>query len=453
MAMAGNLDTATRMWGRGDCAQLRSRVTLPRMSREAIALAEELNQSCHCIAVDHDKLRRALESGSLTAGIYSSIRERQPHLFSSSAVFLARAHLDRMRDVIAAIEAVLRTDGFRAWALDLAPPIARVDHGPRGVFLGYDFHLGAEGPQLIEINTNAGGGLLNAALARAQQACCFDVEAALGSGCGPGVEERFVEMFRAEWRLHRGDVALGSIAIVDDDPPSQYLHPEFLLFGELFERAGLRAVVADVRALEHRDGALFADGERIDLVYNRLTDFHLGGESSSALRSAYEAGDAVVTPNPHVYARYADKRHLIALSDGALLREWGVAEGAIDLLVASVPATRSVAASEREDLWRDRRRYFFKPVDGFGGRAAYRGEKLTRTVWESILARPYVAQRLVPPSQRTIRIEDREMPLKLDLRNYVYDGEVQLVAARLYQGQTTNFRTAGGGFAGVFTEA
>ena len=37
--------------------------------------------------------------------------------------------------------------------------------------------------------------------------------------------------------------------------------------------------------------------------------------------------------------------------------------------------------------------------------------------------------------------------------SYVYDGAVQLVAARLYQGQTTNFRTAGGGFAPVFTEA
>ena len=40
--------------------------------------------------------------------------------------------------------------------------------------------------------------------------------------------------------------------------------------------------------------------------------------------------------------------------------------------------------------------------------------------------------------------------LKLDLRNYVYQGRVQLVAARLYQGQTTNFRTPGGGFAPVF---
>jgi len=35
---------------------------------------------------------------------------------------------------------------------------------------------------------------------------------------------------------------------------------------------------------------------------------------------------------------------------------------------------------------------------------------------------------------------------------YVYDGTVRLTAARLYQGQTTTFRTAGGGFAPVFTE-
>lgn len=39
--------------------------------------------------------------------------------------------------------------------------------------------------------------------------------------------------------------------------------------------------------------------------------------------------------------------------------------------------------------------------------------------------------------------------LKSDVRCYVYNGQLQLVAARLYQGQATNFRTAGGGFAPV----
>ena len=59
----------------------------------------------------------------------------------------------------------------------------------------------------------------------------------------------------------------------------------------------------------------------------------------------------------------------------------------------------------------------------------------------------------VPPSERFIRDAASPLALKLDLRNYVYNGAVQLLAARLYQGPTTNFRTPGGGFAPVFTDS
>jgi hypothetical protein len=41
----------------------------------------------------------------------------------------------------------------------------------------------------------------------------------------------------------------------------------------------------------------------------------------------------------------------------------------------------------------------------------------------------------------------------VDLRCYAYQGQALLFAARLYQGQTTNFRTPGGGFAPVLTLA
>jgi len=421
------------------------------MSVDAIELAEALNRSCHCIAIDHAKLERALETGPLSAGVYATIHRDRPHLFSAAPVFLAPQHLEQMQAVIRAIEDVVRTDGFRAWAAALAPEISRVDHGPRGVFLGYDFHLADAGPQLIEINTNAGGALLNATLARAQEACCREVEAQFRTAQIDAVEERFVAMFREEWRRQRGGAPLATVAIVDDAPAEQFLYPEFILFQQLFERAGLRARIVDAVALAHHDGALWADRVRIDLVYNRLTDFHFSAASHAALRAAYEHGDVVVTPNPQAYTRYADKRHLIALSDPGRLRAWGVGEDVIALLAASVPPTFAVEPERRDEFWRDRKRYFFKPADGYAGRAAYRGDKLTRTAWEGTAARPYVAQRVVPPSERTIRIDNREVPLKLDIRNYVYDAEVQLVAARLYQGQTTNFRTGGGGFAPVFT--
>ncbi|MER9685145.1 hypothetical protein [Mesorhizobium sp. M0139] len=45
--------------------------------------------------------------------------------------------------------------------------------------MGYDFHLDDDGPKLIEVNTNAGGAFLNALLAKAQKACCSEVDRAL----------------------------------------------------------------------------------------------------------------------------------------------------------------------------------------------------------------------------------------------------------------------------------
>ena len=59
----------------------------------------------------------------------------------------------------------------------------------------------------------------------------------------------------------------------------------------------------------------------------------------------------------------------------------------------------------------------------------------------------YHGQRIVRPGARTFG--RGQEALKFDLRNYAYNGQVQWVAARLYQGQTTNFRTPGGGFAPV----
>ena len=70
-------------------------------------------------------------------------------------------------------------------------------------------------------------------------------------------------------------------------------------------------------------------------------------------------------------------------------------------------------------------------------------------MFDEILAGDYIAQRLVPPGARRLSVGGVATDLKMDLRCYVYRGRVQLSAARLYRGQTTNFRTPGGGFAAV----
>ena len=413
---------------------------------------ELLNSECFCISLDTAALRQALESEIGQPGLFEAIQEHCPYLFATRPVFLSQAHMTRMARVVQAIESVVALPAYRFEVLTTAPAIAHHDPGgAKGVFFGYDFHVTEGGFGLIEINTNAGGAMLNAVLARAQRGCCAAVDGRLPPPTSADAfEEEIVAMFRNEWLLCGHDRPLRSIAIVDENPKQQYLYPEFLLFQRLFQRHGLQAVIAGPTEFSLRDGVLRHGDVAVDLVYNRLTDFSLAEAASATLREAYLANAIVLTPHPQAHALYADKRNLALLSDATRLQALGVPQATQDVLLAGIPHTEVVEAQHAERLWRERRRLFFKPFAGFGGRAAYRGDKLTQRVWQEILAGSYVAQALVAPGGRVISKQEPVQMLKFDLRDYAYDGHVQWVAARLYQGQTTNFRTPGGGFAPVY---
>ena len=103
-----------------------------------------------------------------------------------------------------------------------------------------------------------------------------------------------------------------------------------------------------------------------------------------------------------------------------------------------------------QGLWEARKKLFFKPAAGYGSKAVYRGDKLTKGVWAEIAQGGYVAQEFAAPGERIVKLDGSPEARKTDVRLYVYDGQILLIAARLYQGQTTNFRTPGGGFAPAF---
>jgi Uncharacterized conserved protein len=407
---------------------------------------ERLNKNCFCVTLDLPSLREALEQEAGEPAFFETFIRPKAHLFSHVPVFLSATTVDEMRAIAAAVEATAQLAAYKAAVLSWAPEIARADHGPIGALMGYDFHLGEDGPRLIEINTNAGGAFLNAFLARAQRACCaeMDIPPTLLS-----FEDAAFRMFQNEWIRQRGTGAPERIAIVDDNPPEQYLYPEFVLARRVFAARGVDAVIADASQLRYDDGRLSVDGKTIDLVYNRVTDFSFDQPEHKALQEAYRDGAVVVTPNPHNHALLADKRNLSLLSKPATLEAWGV-EPRLRALLDAVPRTVLVNPDNADALWKSRRDLFFKPTGGHGGKAVYRGDKLTKGAWAEIAEGGYVAQTLVRPSERMIKIDETPQRRKMDVRLYTYDGQVLLVAARLYQGQTTNFRTPGGGFAPVF---
>jgi hypothetical protein len=416
---------------------------------QARAAADQLNRECFCVTLDQQALANALQHEVADADFFAALTASRPHLFSHAPVFLPKADRDAMQAIVRAIEATALLPAYQDAVLGWAPPIARIDHGPMGAFMGYDFHLTPEGPKLIEVNTNAGGAYLNAFLARAQVACCAEVEQALARASLGAFDDAIIAMFEAEWRRQGRSDPLRRIAIVDERPKDQYLYPEFLLAKRLFERRGIEAVIADPRELRFECDLLQHEGRPLDLVYNRLVDFSFADDEHAALKTAYEGGAVVFTPNPRNHALLADKRNLTLLSDPEKLVRWGLdAKDATAL--AGVPQTLRVRDADAETLWSERKGFFFKPASGHGGKAVYRGDKLTRGTWSEIRAGDYIAQRVAPPSERTIKLDGERMQRKVDVRLYTYDGEILIAAARLYQGQTTNFRTPGGGFAPVF---
>ncbi len=414
-----------------------------------IGMSDRLNAKCFCTTLDRKTLLRHLEDDTGDDNIWADLQNTHPYLFANSPAFVAEQDLEKMLATVQAIERISRMTAYRDSVLSTAPEITRRDFGPSGVFMGYDFHLTVQGPKLIEINTNAGGAFLNSALLNAQRACC---EAANDSFVLPtpgSFETAVAAMFRSEWHLQGRTVPLQTIAIIDDTPQQQYLYPEFILAKSQLERHGFEVIICDPSELSFSDGNLLVGTRTIDLVYNRLVDFTFEKPEHDVLRRAYLEGAVVVTPNPHLHTLLANKGNLILLSDSAALRRMGVSENDIAAL-ATVPRAQLLTPENMAKLWLERKRLFFKPLSGHGGKAVYRGDKITKSTWVDITKGNYIAQELVTPSERGVEVGGNPEARKMDLRLYTYNQELLIAAARLYQGQTTNFRTPGGGFAPVF---
>jgi len=380
-----------------------------------IMKADFLNEHCHCATLDKSKLEN-------------------PQYFSEHPHFLAQHDLAQMQTFIEAYERLV------AAGVGLNLPLRPVESG---IFNSYDFHIAENGPQLIEINTNAAGAMLGLLAGQHMLKCCEGLE---GFQPQPGFafsEDAIVQMFRDEFARRFPDRVLTTVAIVDDKPTEQFFYPEFVLVQQLLRRHNIEAVIVPPEALTISGGNAYVSEIPIDFIYNRLTDFSLQEAGSAVLKQIYQQGIATVSPNPAVHALYASKANLTLFwsEAAALLPQTDLA-----IVRAHLPETIFVTAENADALWKKKREWFFKPVNGYGGKGVFRGDKLTTKTWQHIQAGGYIAQRFVAPRERQVIAA---LNLKYDLRVYTYAGKILGLMARYYQGQTTNFRTEHGGLAVV----
>lgn len=363
--------------------------------------------------------------------------------FSPHLLELPMSALERAKAAIKAIYQVSRRPAYlekvratHRWAVD-----APATDG--AALMAYDFHTTADGDaRLIEINTNASAYLL----AEALYATHGLPPAASSQPPLTGLRETF---FRESGTSGEADLR---VAIVDVDPPRQAMWPEFLLYEQLFSSWGWAPQILAPKDLAWKDhGVVGPDGHRIDFVYNRTTDFYLSDSHSLPLRQAFLSRASTVSPHPREYALLADKERLMDLATSGWLESLGAsAEQCAAIRAVLIPARPVRAFSDPQQLWADRRKYFFKPVNSFGGKGAYRGASVSRKVFERILSEDYLVQDFVPAPSWPV--QDQKDPLshwKFDLRLFVDRDQVQMAVARSYLGQVTNFSTPMGGLTAI----
>ncbi len=289
---------------------------------------------------------------------------------------------------------------------DKSDPLLNQKYHYGAFMLGFDFHLTHMGPRLIEINTNAGGLATLMALQPEDDRNC--------------TTQSFVDALLQEYK-NAGKTNLPSlIAIVDDNILGQAFYPEMQYFAKLLKARGLPTILTNPQDLSLSNNSLTTAGKKIDLVYNRLTDFRLLEESHALLRQAALDFGLVVTPHPQAYARIADKRNLIKIKDPV------------------VPETKLLQDAPLEFWLKDRKNWVFKPVDRAGSKGVYRGDKISLSKLKT-LPPDTLVQKMIPPPQS----EDGS---KYDVRIYTCGTKILGLASRHYSGQVMEMSTDLSGF-------
>ncbi len=355
-------------------------------------------------------------------------------------VNLPRKDLGQMLRLVRVLFRLSQQEDYRRRVFPDLPISARHDPGHAALMMGYDFHLTEDGPRLIEVNTNAGGGYIAwLSEAQAHQDCPIHLTRRL--------EKRLLGSFLQEWRdFSDASQPLQRIVLIDDDPAEQPLYPEMVACRDWLQKQGFEVEIVPPTALKAAADGVQLDDRPVQLIYNRHCDFFLEEPQQVGILTAYLAEKVCLSPNPFAYGLLADKRRMILWSDAGELGQLDISAAERQLLLELVPHSRLFAACDTSELWGQRKKLVFKPVTRFGSRGVLMGKSITRTRFAELDPETTLVQQLVRPSTE---VADDGQSYKADLRLFVYRDRLLGVGARLYQGQVTNLRTEGGGFAPV----
>ncbi|MGE5087061.1 MAG: hypothetical protein ACM3MG_12220 [Bacillota bacterium] len=356
------------------------------------------------------------------------------NLLSPITVELPSAVLTQAQAIISTLFSLRERKSYQLHYLDAVSMKGLHDPGNKSIMMSYDFHLDQnQNLKLIEVNTNASFLALGHEMYKARQ-----LPLPVSDFSFDEVRQNILTEMSLQGKSPNAPF---KVAITDDKPSEQRLFIEFLVYNELFKSWGW-----DSRIVDYRDLFKSFDPE---FIYNRYTDFFLADESSQLLREKFLSRDVCVSPNPYEYLLLADKQRLIDWGQEGFLEAHGLTEKEIALIKTTVPKSYDFRTTSTEEIWGLRKKLFFKPKNAFGSKQSYKGASVSRKAFDELDKDDTIAQEFIPAPEVSFVTPEGPQNFKYDLRCYAYQGRLQLIVARLYQGQVTNLRTPYGGFAPV----
>ena len=310
-----------------------------------------------------------------------------------------------------------------------------IDPGNKAIAMSYDVHWDQQTQKikLIEVNTNAAFLFLSEALYMAaglsQPIKGFHIKNLIQ--CCEN------EILLSKEKKSRTLNSTRRIAVIDENPEQQKLFIEFLFTQHFLQFHGWDCEILDFRKI---------DLKKFDLVYNRFTDFYFNSPESQDLRSAFLNGTTTFSPNPFEYFLLADKQRMIDWHQPQFMNFSEEFKKYQKVISDYVPRADLFSTIDLDTLWSERKKYFFKPKSSFGSKLSYKGASISRKFFDGLPREEMIRQEFIPAPEVTFT---EGQTFKYDLRLYAYQGELQSVIARIYQGQVTNLQTKNGGFACV----
>lgn len=353
------------------------------------------------------------------------------NLLCPSSVSLPKSLIHEFQQTIEAFYSLRSQPEYLQRYEDELSQLGIKDPGNKSLFMSYDFHLdSAFKPKLIEINTNAAFLTLGHYLYEAHE---------LLTGVDFKISD-LKNLFLEELRLQGHTTMQPRVLITDEKPREQRLFLEFLIVQELLNSFGWTCTIDDINNYSQHT---------VDLVYNRFTDFYFKSPQAQAMKKDFVERAVCFTPNPFEYFMLADKQRMIDWTDENFWNGLNFPSEKKDLIRSVLPKTQSFKPERREEIWSRRKQLFFKPKNSFGSKQSYKGASISKKVFDDVANENFLVQELLPAPETTLPTPDGSQVFRFDLRCYAYKDQLQMVIARVYQGQVTNLKTKWGGFAPI----